>query len=562
MNPAEHNVLLYDWSHGLAGLLALYVLTAAFSFAGLRRGQAALGSYLRWPFTTLALLVVLGLAAEVVLGVFDWLTGTAFDGTAFVLLYALLCMAGGFLGGRYGARRSRAARTARAPGAGRGALVIDGDAARRETRKLRNRAQRLPPAQTPLTVAGVAVPFEDEFKHFKFLGTTGTGKSTAMRELLHAAISRGDRAVVADPDGGYLARFYDAGRGDTILNPFDARSARWDLFAELRQPYDVDELAQAFIPDRGSDPTWTNFARTLFAAVTGQAQAAGVREVGELYRLLVAAPKEELAALTAGTAAAPFLEEGSDKLFQGARSTVAAAVKSLDFVRRGPGAAFSVREWIRTGRGVLFLPYQADQIAALQAIISIWMRLAIFQTMSLGEGDHRLWFAVDELDALGAIDGLPDALARLRKFGGRCLLGLQSIAQASANYRTGPAQTIVENCGNTLVLRCSASEGGGTAQYASRLIGEREVVRRVRSASRSSGSRFGEGRATRGHSEQIATELAVLAAEIEQLRDRTGLLKFASQPGWMRVAFPVYETGRVAAPFVAAPFVAAPFETA
>ena len=45
------------------------------------------------------------------------------------------------------------------------------------------------------------------------------------------------------------------------------------------------------------------------------------------------------------------------------------------------------------------------------------------------------------------------------------------------------------------------------------------------------------------------TEFAVLAAEIEQLRDRTGLLKFASHPGWMRVAFPVYETEKVAEPF-------------
>jgi len=62
-----------------------------------------------------------------------------------------------------------------------------------------------------------------------------------------------------------------------ILNPFDARSAKWDVFAELRNPYDVDELAQAFIPDRGSDPTWTGFARTLFSAVTRQAQTAGIR---------------------------------------------------------------------------------------------------------------------------------------------------------------------------------------------------------------------------------------------------------------------------------------------
>ena len=60
-----------------------------------------------------------------------------------------------------------------------------------------------------LTLAGVAVAAVDETKHFKLLGTTGTGKSTAIRELLGAALARGDRAVFADPDGGYLTRFFD-----------------------------------------------------------------------------------------------------------------------------------------------------------------------------------------------------------------------------------------------------------------------------------------------------------------------------------------------------------------
>ena len=68
----------------------------------------------------------------------------------------------------------------------------------------------------------------------------------------------------------------------------------------------------------------------------------------------------------------------------------------------------------------------------------------------------------------------------------------------------------------------SASEGGGTARYASRLIGERDVVRLARSSSRSSGATFGSDRDTEGHSEHHATELAVLAAEIEQLPDRAG----------------------------------------
>src|SRR6185312_16070378 len=90
---------------------------------------------------------------------------------------------------------------------------------------------------------------------------------------------------------------------------------------------------------------------------------------------------------------------------------------------------------------------------------------------------------VDELDALGQIDGLKDALARLRKFGGRCLLGFQSVAQVSGTYGRAEAQTIVENCGNTLILRCSASERGGTSSFAPQLLGQREIVRRTQTNS-------------------------------------------------------------------------------
>ena len=103
----------------------------------------------------------------------------------------------------------------------RGSLVLEGsevqDHSRRLTRALRG--------QGALKLAGVAKPPADETKHFKLIGTTGTGKSTAIRELVHGALLRGDRAVIADPDGGYLSRFYDPTKGDVILNPLDARSA-------------------------------------------------------------------------------------------------------------------------------------------------------------------------------------------------------------------------------------------------------------------------------------------------------------------------------------------------
>jgi type IV secretory pathway TraG/TraD family ATPase VirD4 len=167
------------------------------------------------------------------------------------------------------------------------------------------------------------------------------------------------------------------------------------------------------------------------------------------------------------------------------------------------------------------------------------MRLAIFEAMDQDESreagsresNGRLWFVVDELDALGQIDGLKDALARLRKFGGRCVLGFQSIAQVSSTYGHGDAHTIVENCGNTLILRCSASEGGGTARFASQLIGDREVLHTTVSKSRQETEVLG----SITHSEHRSVEPAVLPSQVEQLADLAGYLKYASDPQWQRV---------------------------
>src|ERR1700722_17603565 len=99
--------------------------------------------------------------------------------------------------------------------------------------------------------------------------------------------------------------------------------------------------------------------------------------------------------------------------------------------------------------------------------------------------------------------------------------------------------TIVENCSNTLILRCSASEHGGTSQFASRLIGEREVLRQQVSRGSDREGLFARrgARRSKNTSEQRVTEAAVLPSEIEGLPDFCGYLKVASTSEWLKVRF-------------------------
>src|SRR3546814_21187422 len=115
------------------------------------------------------------------------------------------------------------------------------------------------------------------------------------------------------------------------------------------------------------------------------------------------------------------------------------------------------------------------------------MNIAIFETLSLPpSSDRRVWFQIDEMDALGRIEGLTNALARLRKFAGCVALGFQSYEQLKQIYGEG-AETIIDNCGNLLVLRSGLSEDGGTAKLPSTLTGSREDVRPTKSQTDSRG---------------------------------------------------------------------------
>ncbi len=427
----------------------------------------------------------------------------------------------------------------------RGALIKEGPISQRHGLRLGKSNPHL------LTLAGIPIPFHDEVKHFKLIGTTGTGKSTAIRELLRTALERGDRAIFADPDGGYCRRFFDRYRGDVILNPFERASVKWDLFSELENSYDVEQLASGLIPSSSdaSASEWRGYARTFLCAVLRRCRPDIRRDGAELWRLLAIASIEELQPIVAGTPAQPFLDPENGRMFGSIRSVAVSAMAAFEYVQAQRAAPFSVRRWVRarSAPGTLFIPYNAGQIAALKPMIATWMRLAIFEAMSGEENrDQRLWFVMDELDALGAIEGLKDALARLRKFGGRCVLGVQSIAQVSSAYGASDAQTIVENCGNTVILRCSGSENGGTSQFASRLIGEREIVRRQISRGSDREAAFsGRGsRRSKNISEQHVTEAAVMPSELEQLPDCTGYLKRASSRGWLKVSFSPDRGGR------------------
>lgn len=155
------------------------------------------------------------------------------------------------------------------------------------------------------------------------------------------------------------------------------------------------ELRLATVPL--TDPTWIEYARTFFTALVQQRALAGQTDDRDLLRMIESASVRELALLLGNTPAAPLLSS-NEKMLSAVRTISASALRPLKYTSQLKGPDFSIRRWVSEGRsrleggqgGVLFIPYMAGEIAALRSIISAWMRIAIFEAMSMVEGDHRL----------------------------------------------------------------------------------------------------------------------------------------------------------------------------
>ena len=290
---------MYALTHGTNGLLFGYALVLASMLAALIRAGCPLSKLLLAPLWGMPVTVVAGIVSSLLNLALHGI-GVASDGLLQLLFGAAVTAGIGYASGRLLARKPSTDGSYR-----RGAVVSDTHpmSTPQGSQRLGDALKGAPPHDRPITLAGIPVAAADETKHFKFIGTTGTGKSTAIREMLSTALARGDRAVIADPDGGYLSHFYDAQRGDVILNPFDPESVKWNLLGEITNDYDVDQLARSLIPDSGaSDRIWSGYARTFFTAVIQQAIVGGVKDDREILRLLTEASTKELKVLQIGRA--------------------------------------------------------------------------------------------------------------------------------------------------------------------------------------------------------------------------------------------------------------------
>ena len=158
---------------GTPAILINYAVVAVPMEVALIRGRAPLATLLRSPLWALLFMVLAGIVNSLLTALL-LAPGVRQDGLLDLALNGLTWSAVGYAGGWLLARNSGSAARHR-----RGAVVSGANptwgAVPSWIRRLGVRkASR---TDGPVTLAGVPVPVQDETKHFKIIGTTGTGGS-------------------------------------------------------------------------------------------------------------------------------------------------------------------------------------------------------------------------------------------------------------------------------------------------------------------------------------------------------------------------------------------------
>lgn len=395
--------------------------------------------------------------------------------------------------------------------------------------------------QQQVEIAGVAMPLASEPNHLLLAGSTNTGKSTAIFECLSLALARGDRAIVIDPNGQALARF--GRKGDTILNPFDKRSPGWSIFNELRKPFDVDRIAKSVIPDTDDSTTqeWHGYAQKLFAETVRALTQSGETSTERLVYWLTQAPTEELKGLLAGSAASGLFEPGAEKALASTRFILTHHVGAFQYLQPG---AFSLRTWLESGKGNLFITWREDMLATLCPLVSAWADILIASVLTLPTDQPRpLWLVLDELASLERLTSLEAGLTKGRKHGLRVVAGLQSVSQLDALYGVHSAKTLRSCFRNVLALGCSTADPQ-TAQEISDGLGQCEVERTLTTYNNGKDGR------TSSTTTQRSVEAAVLPSELTSLPPLHGFLKFSGDHPIGKIRLVPLDFPVLAKPFV------------
>lgn len=364
--------------------------------------------------------------------------------------------------------------------------------------------------------------------NFAAIAASGGGKTTLLRLFMQSALPsigvvEDHRGLVYDAKQDALPLLAAIAPHSKILtsHPFDARGARWDMAADIREATVAIEFAFTLISTEGdAQPFFVNAARHLMYGViisfilTGEPWT-----FGTLVRALKH-PKRIRSILRRHPQTREIVSQYfyDERLLMNIMSTLATKMLPFEPIAAAWDAAtesFSLGEWV-TGNWILVLGNYETGRTAIDAINRCIFKRASDLTLNLPNStSRRTWFVIDELSEAsgggggggGGLPGLVSLAKKGRSKGAVLVIAFQSISGLRDPKVYGQYFTdeILGQISNRFFGRI---ECVATAEWASSLFGDEESDRESVSQS------FGPNGTSQSVSRQAAARRLVMPSEL------------------------------------------------
>ena len=333
---------------------------------------------------------------------------------------------------------------------------------------------------------------DSETKHFLVTGSTGSGKTNLIHNILPQVEKKKQPAIIIDQTGEMIAKYYNQSRGDIIFNPFDKRAKSWDFWSDCNSSEELERFAKILFgfnrkrTGHSSDPFWEQSAEAVFIACADYQRSTGDLRIEQLCSLVRGSSLKSLQAKLKNTDASRYLESDNKTTASSILSVLATNAKSLSYLRNTTlGNSFSLKEHFKNidqGTGSwLFLATKPSSRELTLALIACVSELAFSRLLDIGiKEDRRIWFVIDELSALGKLPSLPTLMAEGRKYGACVLSGLQSLNQLYSNYGQYEGSTIFGQFGTNFFFR---NNEPAIAKTVSSICGRETIYRQQKNTS-------------------------------------------------------------------------------
>ena len=392
------------------------------------------------------------------------------------------------------------------------------------------------------------------YTSYLLFGKPGSGKTTAIRQMIHMATRNYENQKSSFKDylynkinykflnpnmlcvdikgDDYVPVFFREDR-DYIFNPADERSLIWNIFDEIKTLMDISTVCEILIPDNAKgEPFWSQSSQAVLFAIlfyikfTQKENAKNedilklssktASELVKIFSEIEAVRKQTMlaiAALNSGEKTAPNI-----MAFLNAHLS---AFKNLKSKAEDPKRQFTIAKFLNSKGIHIYLNNRSDTAGFVKPILSLFTTLLIMRILSTDDDKlNPTLLILDEFTSLQRIKLIDELVLKGRSKKVISVFGIQTLDNIRETYGNDAlANSLVSAVSNQLFL----ANSGETAEKISNWVGEQEVDREQSTRNMS------QKETTTTFTLTPTIKKAVLPSQISNLKTLQGYLKFNTE---------------------------------